>query len=629
MLEREVTPQLPTSGQIIGALVTRLGISHPGLQKKTTRRYFAADPERLVKDTTRAEIIGAIAEVLTASGFIAPPQAGENNYELAPALASMLLWHADDWDLLRSFVRRRTMTVLPGHLSKIWESYVRLAVIDLALRVAAHLHLAGSSPAALDLLDSVGISSRGDYLNRKRQQAGLSLEGLADAVDVTDNAVDAWMYRGVRPSNDNLAKIAETLVSRIEGSNSAGISLELRILYWLSDVAALLTEYIGVEAVDEAVGRLRRYAEETYRVIDDRSPDEDRAEDLSVLADLGVGSRIAEPLLSALIENEPGEEWREDLRYTGMDRARRVLSVNLSVHIAEVDALLQEAGGGPTEERDVINFEAHAHFRRSQEFAIRGKSAEALAEAERAARLEPLAPAYQYRLGSLKTSLGFWRQESALVDEGLEALWLAVALDPGWIAPWTEIGLTLDHTGRSSEAVAHLRNVKPECGPLDADYHSTLGAAYWKSGDLPRALAAFEASLELDPEETSALLAASEIALLTGDHEKHRRYFRRAQHFGVDEGTLRIWDLMREIGQEPRGDADTAKHDREIAVMDAVIRLNPDDDQAHLTRGLAHSAKGDDDMAIADMDIVLEVWPESHLPGFALRKTDVFQSDMT
>ena len=25
----------------------------------------------------------------------------------------------------------------------------------------------------------------------------------------------------------------------------------------------------------------------------------------------------------------------------------------------------------------------------------------------------------------------------------------------------------------------------------------------------------------------------------------------------------------------------------------------------------------------------LEVWPESHLPGFVLRKTDVSQSDMT
>ena len=28
-------------------------------------------------------------------------------------------------------------------------------------------------------------------------------------------------------------------------------------------------------------------------------------------------------------------------------------------------------------------------------------------------------------------------------------------------------------------------------------------------------------------------------------------------------------------------------------------------------------------------DPLLEVWPESHSPGFALRKTDVFQSDMT
>ena len=115
---------------------------------------------------------------MTATGFAAPSRSRKNDYELGPALASILLWHADDWDLLRSFVRRRTMSVLPGDLPKFWESYVRLAVIDLALRVAAHLHLAGSSPAALDLLGSVSVGSRGDYLNMKRQQAGISLEGL-------------------------------------------------------------------------------------------------------------------------------------------------------------------------------------------------------------------------------------------------------------------------------------------------------------------------------------------------------------------------------------------------------------------------------------------------------------------
>ena len=476
--------------------------------------------------------------------------------------------------------------------------------------MAAHLHLAGSSPAALELLDSVSAGSRGDYLNRKRQQAGITLEDLAKAVDVTDNAVDAWMYHGTRPSDDNLTKIADTLAGRIEGSSAAAISLKLRALYWISDVAAVLTEQIGAEAVDEAIGRLHRYAGETYHTIDDLSPDQERLEYLTVLADMGVESRIAEPLLSALIEHESDGEWREDLRYTGMNRVWRVLSVNLSLHNAEVDTLLQETGGRPLEGGGEINFKAQAHYRRSLEFEGRGKSGEALAEAERAARLEPLAPAYQFRLGSLKTDLGFWRQETALTDEGLDALWLAVALDPAWIAPWTEIVSTLDRAGRSSEAVSHLLNVKPECGPLDAEYHSTLGAAYWKLGDLPRALAAFEASLELDPEETSAWLPASELALLTGDHDKHRRYFRRATHFGADEGTLKFWEMLREFGQETQGNDETPKYDREITVMDSVLRLSPDDDDARLRRGMASFAKGADDLAIADLGTVIKHDPE-------------------
>ena len=133
---------------------------------------------------------------------------------------------------------------------------------------------------------------------------------------------------------------------------------------------------------------------------------------------------------------------------------------------------------------------------------------------------------------------------------------------------------------------------------------------YWRSGDLPRALAAFEASLELDPEETSALLAASDIARLTGVHEKHRRYFRRARHFGADEGTLEFWELLREFGQETRGNDDTPRHDREIAIMDSALRLSPHDDDAPLRRGLAYFAKGAHDMAMADMDAILERDPD-------------------
>ena len=618
MKERKVTPHLPTSGQIIGALVARLGIRHPVLQSRTARRYFSADPERLVKDSTRTEIIEAIAEVLTGSGFVASPEERETNYELAPALASMLRWNADNWDLFRSFLRRRTMSVMPSHLPKVWEAYVRLAVIDLALRVAAHLHLAESSPAVLELLNWASVGARGDFLNRKREQTPLSLEGFAEKVGVTDNTVDGWMYHGARPSNDNLAQIAEVLADHMEGSNTAGMALELQALYWVSDVVALLAEHIGIEAVDEAVGRLRRYAEETYHIIDAQVPAEGRQEALAVLADLGVGARLAEPLLSALIEQEPDAEWREDLRSTGMAWVRRVLSVNQRVRLAEVDDLIEKTDGRLLEDWDVSNPEAYAHYRRSLELQVQGRLHEALAEVETAARLDPLDPANHFTLGSVKTGIGVERGDMALVNEGLDALWLTVALDPKWILPWTEIGSTLHHTDRPAEAVKHLRGVKSECGPLDSHYHSTFGAAYWKLGQLSEALAAFEAAIELDPEETSALLAASEIALLIGDGKKHRRYSRLAQHFGADEGTFQIWELLREFGQKDQDSAGTAEHDRKIAVMDAVIRLSPDDDYAHLTRGLAHFVKGDDDLAIADLDAVLRSHPD-HSAAYMLR----------
>ena len=618
MAEYEVTPRLPTSGQILGVLVSRLGIKHPLLQNRTARRYFAGDPERLVKDSTKEEIIGAIAQVLTDSGFVESPQEREGHYKSAPILASMLRWHADHWDLLRSFLRRRTIDVLPGDLSKVWEAYVRLAVVDLAFRVAAHLHLAGSSPSALDLLSHIDQKGRGDYLNRKRRQAGLTLEDLAAKVEVDDHTVDSWMYRGTRPTDDNLAKTAEAMASKTEGSMSSNIALELRALYWVSDVAALLSEHIGSQAVDDAIGRLRRYAESTYRAIDDQLPAENRAEDLTVLTDWGVGSRLAEPLLSALIEQEPDDEWRKDLRPAGMDWIRRVLSANLGVHIVEVDDLIQKTEGRLLEDWDVSNPEAYAHYRRSLELQMQGRLHEALAEVEIAARLDPLDPTNHFTLGSVKTGIGIGRGDTAFINEGLSALWIAVTLDPTWILPWTQIGSTLHHTGRSVEAVEHLLNVNPGCGPLDSHYHSALGAAYWKLGQLPEALAAFEASLELDPEETSALLAASEIALLIGHHEKHRRYFRRARHFGADEGTLEFWELLREFGKKDQDNADTAKHDRKIAVMDAVIKLNPDDDDAYFTRGLSHFAKERDDLAIADVDTAIRLNPD-HAGAYLFR----------
>ena len=68
-MEREVTPPLPTSGQVLGSVVKNLGIKHHVLQSKTARRYFSGRLDDRVKESSRAEIIGAISDVMVDSGF--------------------------------------------------------------------------------------------------------------------------------------------------------------------------------------------------------------------------------------------------------------------------------------------------------------------------------------------------------------------------------------------------------------------------------------------------------------------------------------------------------------------------------------------------------------------------------
>ena len=608
MAEREIIPRLPTSGQIIGALVARLGIRHDRLRGSTAQCYFSGDPERLVRDSSREEVIATIAEVLTGSGFIAASEKNEGG-KPAERLASMLIWHAHHWDLSRSFLRPRLAHVLPSNLPKVWNAYIRTAVIDLAFRVAAHLQLSGSDPASLRLLGYASRSTRGDYLNQKRRQAGLSLETLAQQVDVTNNTVDAWMYHGARPIEGHLEKLAKVLAENIEGSTAPAIALELRSLYWISEVASLLTQHIGAEAVSEGIERLHRYTEAVHGLIDEHFPAEGRAEALTALADLGSGANVAEPLLAALIREEADAEWRKDLGAIGIDWIRRVVAVNVDVNQAEVAELIDETGGQLLKDWDVSNPEAYAHYRRGQELQAQGKLREALAEVEIAARLDPLDPANHFTIGSVKTGLGLRDGDAELVDRGLSALWLAATLDPRWIVPWTEIGVTLLQLGRPDEALAHLQNVEPDRGPLDSRYFSALGTVYWNLDQLSDALASYQSALEIDPEEPNNLLAAAEVALTLGNRENHRRYSRIAHHFGVDEDTDRFLEMVREfekIGQ----DGVTADQERQIAVMDAAIKLNPDDDYAYLRRASAHFRKGNEESAISDLNTVLRLNPD-------------------
>ena len=614
-LETEVSPRLPTSGQVLGALVKSLGISDPRLRSKTASRYFSGRLDNRVKDSSRTEIIEAIAETLAGLGLVIGTQTGHEGSSVSDAVTTILQWHVVSWDRMRAFLQPRMMRVFPSHLDMVWQTYTRLASIDLALRVAAQLHLTGGPPAVLDFLDWISVDRRGAYLNDVRSQVGVSLNALAEAVGVHENTVEAWMYLGARPSNKNLAKIAIALASEDEPSQADRIARELTVLYWTSDVAVVLDGVIGPEAVNDLTEHLRRYVPLLHGVIESGGAGGESSDVLSEIVTFGAHAPSSEQLLTTLASYEEDSEWREDILGAASDWTRRVLTVNLRVHRVEEDALIQETEGQILQKWDVGNPKAYAHYQRSMELQVQGKLHEAISEVAKAVELDPLDPANHFTLGSVKGGIGVRKGDEALVNEGIQACWMAVALDPSWVLPWAEIGWILLQSGRPQEALDHLRNIRSECRSLDSRYYTALAAALREMGQFAESLRAFESSLELDPDDPNLATAAAEAALLAGNREKSNRYAKIARHLGASEGLTKSLELMETMRTKTTWGA---QHDREVSASKPSIHSGVDIVNMYLHRARDHFVNGQDVEAIAAVDSVLRLEADN-VPAYLLR----------
>ena len=443
---------------------------------------------------------------------------------------------------------------------------------------------------------------------------------FAEVAGVSVNAAEAWLYNDVRPSNNNLTGIAKALTPASRASEGKVLRRELKRLYWASDLAELLAEYIGTEAVADVVRRLRQYVTLAHRIIDDGTIGQVDQTDLIELATLGHRSPLAQPLLAALHSSESDDEWRTDLQVKGtdVDWVRRLVSANREVHRAEVNDIIQETDGQLLKNWDVSNPEAYAHYERSAELQLQGRIDEALAEVAIAIQLDPLDPANHCTMGSFKGGIGIRVGDAALVKEGLDACWMAVTLDPNWILPWSEIGWLLLGSGSSEEAVEHLQSVKPECGPLDGNYYTVLGMALMQLGRYAESLAAFESSMELDPDDPRAAGLAAAVASQTGDPHKANRYTKDARHLGSSEGLELRMELMKALRSDSPSTVATVDHDQQITALSDIILRDPGNVGAYFNRARAYFAEGEDSEAILDLNAVLRLDPDN-VGGYLFR----------
>ena len=197
------TYKVPLSGPILGAVVRELRLQNDVLMDKTTKRYFSG---QRIKDDGKREVFLAIGEALVVHGIIPESPVLERvGLPLEKILSLGITCSADHWDQLVGHMRYTSAPVDRPDLAAI--SYLRLAVIDLALRASATLWLA-RLPTPNEGT-SLWAENKGGakYLRQLLDRCGASRptrEQLAERLDVADNTIDNWLDTNTRPSRANI-----------------------------------------------------------------------------------------------------------------------------------------------------------------------------------------------------------------------------------------------------------------------------------------------------------------------------------------------------------------------------------------------------------------------------------------
>ena len=545
MREPDITPDFPTSGQAIGFFIKSLDFPHKRLRTKTASRYFSGSMDSIVLEKSRTGIFDAVAEVLVDMG-VTPMSEDDDRKEVVDSIAYAIRMQAKNWAEFRTRIHPRLTPVNPENLAKIYASYARLASIDLALRVGVLWHMAGFAPSeSAPDFDWISRDTRGKFLNRKREEAGLTVERFVELTGVSGNAVAAWLYNGARPSDKNIVKIASALTSGAKSASRGALANEIRRFYWFADVAELAIGLIGKDAAEDITRRVCQYAAWTNSILEDvkRRAGSDGESSAYILASRlllgGTSTKESEVFLEVLERNETDAEWKLDLKAAG-DWLTRIVSAGMDVYNEEVDDLIASSGGRLLDDWDVSSPQAYAIYQRSMEFAMRGEFREAIAEVEKAAKLDPNDPANHFSLGSALAGIGNMMGDESVMNRAMDECWIAVRLDPTWILPWTEIGWIHILSGRHREARDHLLSVRDDCGPLDLRYWQALGMARQELGEMNEALAAFESGLALEPNDKGALVGAFRAASALGDAKRRRKYRKALRHIGMDDSTISL-----------------------------------------------------------------------------------------
>ena len=561
----------PLSGPIIGVIVKVLRIQSDFLTRRTARRFFKG---RRIKDAEREGIFLEIGKVLVDHGLVPnSPFLTHEDFPPEKVIAVAVAWYSSEWDRLVGHMRTASAPVDWPDLAA--ASYLRLAMVDLGLRVSAVLWLA-ELPAPGEgtplWAEDRGGAKYLRRLIRKCGKSGPTRDELAERLDVSYNTVDNWLDTHTRPSQSHIRKLAEELAGHIAGLDEESIKRQLHLHYALNELCDLLAESVGRETVVDLARALVRFTSRNLaglREFSKLSPSDGSKAQLLILM-TGARNVSSEYLLRALWRQERDPVWKAelmaaskpwDLRLThiaqhlgGHDQVTQALQEKLGIPHEEantlLDKVLKEIPSHLTSPHaiDPTELEGKTLIRISgdEEFSARNRMTQynqarfegdletALIHIRRAVELQPENAEYHFHLGALLGIIGE-------VDEGIKECWIAARLDDDWELPRVEVGIILLNAGRNQEALEHLEDLAASRQEGSSSFLTfNLGAARYRAGDPRAALSALEKVIDEEPDHALALDMAAHSAFLIGDQQKGRRLAKLADQHGQST-TYREW----------------------------------------------------------------------------------------
>lgn len=566
----------PTSGILLGALVDAFQLGDPDVggpaaarigsdatKARNARRYF--DGEETPHET-RQEYCRIVARAAIHAGLLdGIAQFGGTAGRGDEALADMLF----HWLCLWDHRYRRAAAGWP-HPPRSLSGYLigRHVVIDLALRAAALMHLAGfSNPEVVTLCAPAEQPGR-SVLEVLMEESGrrLTREALANEVGVDITTVGGWIDHTAVPREENLRALARTFATPT--------CAERRLLRWLRIQYAAIRIVLGLR---RAVGDL--WAREllfafgafvdwllTFHTVFPGS----RAAFMTIQRDIllqGVDHPTSPAALAALRDRLPIYEclppgWVDELTAAEHGAEEQRLEACFSVvgdwplqlrnwnagasmaGLSDDDRRLSHAASGLTFISPIQLGDLRRRIEREHpagsEVVREAISGEAWMLMQMG-RYDEAAPLWARVVASREASAVdhcyygqcLWRWPAARrYDDAILHLREARRMQPEWDFPLAELGRLYLERGWPGHAASEFEGAPAEMLDTHSDCAFVYGLALSRVGRYKEALAACMRATTADKAHGEAWDLAAECAFRLGDRVAGRAHARRARHLG-------------------------------------------------------------------------------------------------